>query len=119
MTEQTWKSDFPPARPRNASIVIAFGLFAVIAIAVVNLYEGMRPAHHVPSALLAQQLRPVVQAPPDPDAFNEDRDGNNALSLEDTNGKASIWQDTTSGARIFCLDSCMLLPHPHHHHKNK
>ncbi len=71
------------------------------------------------SPLALQPWRPILAAPADSDAFDEVRDGSHALSLEDTNGKASIWQDTTSGARIFCLDACMLLPRPHHHHKNR
>ena len=122
MTEQTWEPTFPPAKPyvRKAPIVITLGVLAVVVIGFLNLYESMKPVHHLPSPLALQQKSPVIQPPADPDAFDEDRDGSNALSLEDTNGKASIWQDTTTGARIFCLDSCMVLPRrAHHHHRTK
>lgn len=118
MTDQTWEPTFPPAKPyvRKAPIVITLGALAVVVIGFTNLYESMKPVHHSPSPLALQQIRPVIKAPPDPDAFDETRDGSNALSIEDTNGKASIWEDTKSGARIFCMDSCMLLPRAHHHH---
>lgn len=122
MTEQAWEATLPPpARPSltPAQAIIAVGVLACLAIAGANVYEATRPPHHPLSPLALQQLRPVLPAPADPDTFDEARDGSNALSLEDTNGKASIWVDTTSGARIFCLDTCMLLPRTHHQHKIK
>lgn len=117
MTEQIW-GPTPPPSFRPARSILAVGVLALAAIAAANVYEATRPPHHSVSSLAFQPLRPVVAEPADPDAFDEARDGSNALSLEDTNGKASIWQDTTSGARIFCLDTCMLLPRPHHHRSN-
>lgn len=118
MTEQTWEQTPPPSF-RPARNILVVGVLAFVAIAAADVYEATRPPHRSVSPLAFQPLRPVVAEPADSDAFDEARDGSNALSLEDTNGKASIWQDTTSGARIFCLDSCTLLPRAHHHHRSR
>lgn len=118
MTEQTWEPTPPPSF-RPARNILVVGVLALAAIAAANVYEATRPIHHSASPLAFQPLRPVVAEPADPHAFGEARDGSNALSLEDTNGKASIWQGMTTGARIFCLDTCMLLPCTHYHHHSK
>ena len=110
--------------------VIAFGLFAVLSLGVGNVIYSARhqPKPVIVSALTLLQQRDSINAQlarmypaqpqnpvPDPDDFVEKRDGSNALIPEDENGKASIWKDTTTGSRIFCLDSCIVLPASHRH----
>jgi hypothetical protein len=57
--------------------------------------------------------QPVAQTKPDPDAFDEKRDGSHVLYEEDEDGGSKIFADKTSGARIVCAtDSgpCLILP---------
>ena len=119
MTQQLWEVTAPPpaksySRRDKESLVLGFVVFLAFFALIVNVLS--RPSHITPPLQVHQQL-PQVTPPPDPDAFEEARDGSNALVPEDENGKASVWKDTTSGARIFCLDSCIVLPVPHHHHR--
>jgi hypothetical protein len=119
MTQTLWEVP-PPTKigiPRATKALA--GLASVILIlGGLNLYSGMHHSSPTPSPLALQQLRPILPATVDPDAFNEDRDGTKELSLEDVNGKATIWEDSKSGARIFCFDSCMVLPASHHHRRH-
>ena len=120
---ELWNAPAPPSvKPQfnQGRAMLAVVGVAVLMIDALNIFSASHPPRDAlpsPSALKLQQLQATMPAPVDPNAFHEDRDGSNALSLEDENGKATIWQDTASGSRIFCLDSCTVLPtaHPHHH----
>ncbi len=120
MTQEIWEITPPPAKPQisDAAKIIAVIATAILILGGLNIYSGMHHRQPVPSPLALQQLRPVLPPPVDPDDFNEARDGSGALIPEDENGKASIWKDTTTGARVFCLDSCIVLPRSRHHRRN-
>lgn len=120
MTQQLWEVPSSPAKPpipQAIKIIAAIGA-VILILGGFNLYSGMHDKHPAPSPLALKQLRPVFPPPVDPDDFNEARDGTKELSLEDVNGTASIWEDSKSGARVFCLNSCIVLPRPRHHHRN-
>lgn len=132
MTQQPYEIEAPPtptvySRPVR---VIAFGLFAVLSLGVGNVIYSARhrpkPVTAITSAWVLQQQRdsinaqlarmnPAQAATTDPNVFDEKRDGSATIFPEDENGKASIWKDTTTGSRIFCLDSCVVLPASHRH----
>jgi hypothetical protein len=130
MPEQLWEAPPSPAvRNRTVPIIILIAL-AILVIGIANIVDAARYPRKSASALELQQQRAVMKAelahsappPPEittpkPDAFDQSRDGSNALSLEDENN-ASVWQDKTSGSRIFCLGSCMVLPASHRHHRH-
>ncbi len=102
-------------RLRRGPLVIIAGLTFIVVIGVVNVTSAIhdqRSGALAPSRLLQASLPAKA---PDPEAFNEQRDGSNALSLEDRNGDVQIWDDTKTGARLFCRGSapCVLLPHVH------
>lgn len=134
MTQQPYETVEPPAptvysRPVR---VIALMFLAIFTVGIGNViyFVRHRPRPVTVSALALLQQRDSINAQlarmypaqpqtpvPDPDDFVETRDGSNALIPEDENGKASIWKDTKSGSRIFCLDSCIVLPASHRHHR--
>jgi hypothetical protein len=101
----------------RSEVKIAVGAlgFAVLAIA---LFNWPKPQHHNAQLLDKNQAieafdKSRVPAKPDPDAFDEKRDGSHALSAEDEAGDATIWRDKTSGVRIFCATDtgpCLILP---------
>ncbi len=121
MSELWNETVLPPVKPQfnqgKAMLVVA-GV-AILVLGGFNVFSASHSPRPVPSALKVQQLQAAIPVPVDPNAFNEDRDGSNALSLEDENGKATLWKDTKSGSRIFCLDSCTVLPASHRHRRNK
>jgi len=125
----------PEDTPRGPSVwrrevktaVVVLGL-AVLVIALIfwpirkhrNPPQPMSPEEKARQMQAASALgiydsngRPVAQTKPDPDAFDEKRDGSHALYEEDEDGGSKIFGDKTSGARIFCAtDSgpCLILP---------
>ena len=135
MTQQPYETAEPtgPTVYSRPVRVIAFGLFAVLSVGVGNVIYSARhqpkPVTATTSAWVLRQQRDSINAQlalmnqaqattPDPNVFDEKRDGSETIFPEDENGKASIWKDTTTGSRIFCLDSCIVLPasHRHRHH---
>jgi len=119
VTQQLWEVTLPPPAKcyfKKDKLLIALGIVVLFTYLACFIQSVSRPPRAYPPLRALQQLQPVTAAP-DPDAFQEARDGSNTLVPEDENGKASIWKDTTSGARIFCLDSCIVLPSSHHHHR--
>lgn len=132
MTQQPHETVEPSVLPvySRPVRVIAVTFLAIFTVGVGNvIYSARHQPKPVPTpAWRLQQQRDSINAQlarmnpappqtpaPDPDDFVETRDGSNALIPEDENGKASIWKDTTTGSRIFCLDSCIVLPASHHH----
>lgn len=131
MTQQPYETEAPPT-PTVYSRPVRVIAVAFLAIFVVGIGNVVYSARHRPEpvkasawelqqqralidAQLARMYPPKLQAPvPDPDDFDETRDGSDSLSLEDENGKASVWEDKKSGSRIFCLDSCTVLPASKH-----
>ena len=94
------------------------GVLVGLAIGAV-LYRLGSDSGRTAEAKLAHQitLRNAAVAPkpvPDPDAWDEDRDGNNALDIEDTNGQGTIFVDSPTKTRILCVSgsSCIKLPNP-------
>ena len=100
--------------------VTVFGGTALIILATYSILAGLRDYS---SSFRSYESRynastlpaPVAPKSPDTNAFNEQRDGSNTLSLEDQNGVAEVWRDTKTGARFFCHGSapCLLLPPQH------
>ncbi|MGI4829507.1 MAG: hypothetical protein ACRYFU_15125 [Janthinobacterium lividum] len=134
MTQQPYETVEPPAatvysRPVRVIALMFLAIFTVgIGNVIYSVRHQTRPVTVSALALLQQrdsinaQLARMYPAQPqtpvpDPDDFVETRDGSNALIPEDENDKASIWKDTKSGSRIFCLDSCIVLPASHRHHR--
>ena len=101
--------------------VVALVGMAILICLVAAITFASHPQHHqaaLSSAnALTQQvaLRQAMVAPaPDPDAWDEKRDGNGALDIEDTNGEGTIFVDKPTQTRILCVSgsSCIVLPNP-------
>ena len=129
MTQQPWDTVAPSAptvysRPFRV-VIVAF--LAVFAFGIGNTIYSVRhrPAQVTASTLTQGRLtqvhatQPQLQADPVRPIFDENRDGSGSLGLEDLNGTATVWDDEKSGSRIFCHDSCIVLPAPHRHHHRK
>ena len=107
-------------------VIVAF--LAIFAFGIGNTIYSVRhrPAQVTASTLTQGRLTQVHTTPTQPQPvlarpiFDENRDGSGSLGLEDLNGTATVWDDEKSGTRIFCQDSCIVLPSPHrrrHHRK--
>ena len=129
MTQQPWDTVAPSAptvysRPFRVMIV---AFLAIFAFGIGNTIYSVRhrPAQVTASTLTQGRLtqvhatQPQLQADPGRPIFDENRDGSGSLGLEDLNGAATVWDDERSGSRIFCHDSCIVLPALHRHHHRK
>ena len=107
-------------------MIVAF--LAIFAFGIGNTIYSVRyrPAQMTASNLTQGRLtqvhavQPQLQPDPRRPISDENRDGSGSLGLEDLNGTATVWDDEKSGTRIFCHDSCIVLPSPHrrrHHRK--
>jgi len=116
--------EFPARHPKLRKEVALLIVMAVAICLVAAITFHSRP-HHPQSALSpanarAQQaalLNAMAAAPataPDPTAWDEDRDGDNALDIEDTNGQGTIFVDKPTKTRILCVSgsSCIVLTNP-------
>lgn len=130
MTQQPWDTVAPSAPPTVYSrpfrvMIVAF--LAIFAFGIGNTIYSVRhrPAQVTASNLTQGRLTQVHTTMAQPQAvsarptFDENRDGSGSLDLEDLNGTATVWDDEKSGSRIFCHDSCIVLPAPHRHHRRK
>jgi len=116
--------ELPARHPRlrkeiGLLVAMIVAVFLVAAITFHSRLHRSRPALS-PANALAQQaalLNALAAAPataPDPNAWDEDRDGDNALDIEDTNGQGTIFVDKPTKTRILCVSgsSCIVLPNP-------
>ncbi len=129
MTQQPWDTVVPSAPTvysrRFRVVIVAF--LAIFAFGIGNTIYSVRhrPAQVTASNLTQGRLTQVHTTMAQPQAvsarpnFDENRDGSGSLGLEDLNGTATVWDDEKSGSRIFCHDSCIVLPAPHRHHRRK
>lgn len=130
MTQQPWDTVAPSA-PTVYSRQIRVMIVAFLAIFAFGIGNTIYSVRHRPAQMTASNLtqgrltqvhatQPQFQAIPGRPIFDENRDGSGSLGLEDLNGTATVWDDEKSGTRIFCHDSCIVLPSPHrrrHHRK--
>ena len=129
MTQQPWDTaalSAPTVYSRPIRVMIV-AFLAIFAFGIGNTIYSVRhrPAQVTASTFTQGRLTQVhtTMAQPQPVSarpiFDENRDGSGSLGLEDLNGTATVWDDEKSGSRIFCHDSCIVLPAPHRHHHRK
>ncbi len=111
--------EFPTRQSKIRKEVVVLVMMATLVclVAAITFHSSRSRPRAVlsPANALAQQaaLRNALVAPaPDPKAWDEDRDGDNALDIEDTNGQGTIFVDTPTNTRILCVSgsSCIVLP---------
>ncbi len=114
--------EFPARHPklRKEIVLLVAMTVAVILVAAITFHSRPLPPQPTLStgAVIGERtaLLNTLAAPaaPNPDGWDEDRDGDNALDIEDTNGQGTIFVDKPTKTRILCVSgsSCIVLPNP-------